>query len=171
MKIININGPVNSGKSTISKLLAQQLPNNLFIEVDDFDAHGKEFPESIGERLNQLYEVLDEQIMKGKLDFVIFAYPMYLPTFDEITKLTTNRAEFLVITLCPSLESCLTNRGNRELDDWEYKRIPEMYAEGVPMFEKSDYFIDNSGITAEETTAHIVDFLKTKMLEKKMKEI
>ena len=35
MKIININGPINAGKSTISKLLAENLVNSKFIEVDD----------------------------------------------------------------------------------------------------------------------------------------
>ena len=35
MKIININGPINSGKTTVSKLLAEQMSDALFIEVDD----------------------------------------------------------------------------------------------------------------------------------------
>ena len=35
MQIININGPINAGKSTISKLLTQKLSNAIFIEVDD----------------------------------------------------------------------------------------------------------------------------------------
>lgn len=35
MKIINVNGPINAGKTTISKFLADKLPQTLFIEVDD----------------------------------------------------------------------------------------------------------------------------------------
>lgn len=33
MKIININGPINAGKTTISKLLVSELKVALFIEV------------------------------------------------------------------------------------------------------------------------------------------
>ena len=35
MLILNINGPINSGKSTVSKILVQQLKSARFIEVDD----------------------------------------------------------------------------------------------------------------------------------------
>ena len=35
MLILNVNGPINSGKSTVSKLLLQMLPHAVFIEVDD----------------------------------------------------------------------------------------------------------------------------------------
>ncbi|GHS99835.1 hypothetical protein FACS189421_11010 [Bacteroidia bacterium] len=35
MKIINIGGAINAGKSTVSKLLVQHLPGAVFIEVDD----------------------------------------------------------------------------------------------------------------------------------------
>jgi uridine kinase len=35
MLILNINGPINSGKSTVSKILLNLLPNATFIEVDD----------------------------------------------------------------------------------------------------------------------------------------
>ena len=35
MKIININGPINAGKTTICKLLQEKLSQSLFIEVDD----------------------------------------------------------------------------------------------------------------------------------------
>ena len=35
MLILNINGPINSGKTTVSKILSEQLENTLFIEVDD----------------------------------------------------------------------------------------------------------------------------------------
>ena len=35
MRIININGPINSGKTTVSKLLQEKLPDCLFVEVDE----------------------------------------------------------------------------------------------------------------------------------------
>ena len=35
MLILNINGPMNSGKSTVSKILVNMLPKAIFIEVDE----------------------------------------------------------------------------------------------------------------------------------------
>ena len=35
MLILNINGPINSGKSTVSKILVNMLSNVNFIEVDE----------------------------------------------------------------------------------------------------------------------------------------
>ena len=35
MLILNINGPINSGKTTVSKILVNLLPNATFIEVDE----------------------------------------------------------------------------------------------------------------------------------------
>ena len=42
MLILNINGPINSGKSTVSKLLVQMLPHAVFIEVDDLVSDDEE---------------------------------------------------------------------------------------------------------------------------------
>ena len=35
MLILNINGPINSGKTTVSKILVNLLQNATFIEVDE----------------------------------------------------------------------------------------------------------------------------------------
>ena len=35
MLILNINGPINAGKSTVSKILLNLLPSATLIEVDD----------------------------------------------------------------------------------------------------------------------------------------
>jgi hypothetical protein len=42
MLIININGPINSGKTTVSKLLSKQLLISFFIEVDDLLSDGEQ---------------------------------------------------------------------------------------------------------------------------------
>ncbi len=52
----------------------------------------------------------------------------------------------------------LTNRGTRELTEWERRRIPELYAEGIP----SPVFgviIDNAHQTPEETAHQILSSL------------
>ena len=64
MKIININGPINSGKSTVSKLLAEQIPNALFIEVDDLlsdeeqETLGLSMDKGWAERTNRLSKMI-----------------------------------------------------------------------------------------------------------------
>ena len=49
MLILNINGPINSGKTTVSRILEKILPDSLFIEVDDLLSDDEEKP-----LLNQL---------------------------------------------------------------------------------------------------------------------
>ena len=162
MRVININGPINSGKSTISKLLSERLPNSIFIECDELttDEAFPSFTDRINARLHKLYTLLEELITEARLDTIIFAYPMYLETFDKISKITAGHADFIVITLCPSLESCMTNRGTRELDEWEQHRIQEMYNEGVAEFEKLDLFVDNTEKTSEQTVETVLEYLK-----------
>ena len=163
MKIININGPINSGKSTISRLASQQLPDSIFIEVDDFEGGDLPFDERIAWRLDQLYQTLEHHLLEDKLKYVILAYPMYPETFQKISEIAQGRAQFIVITLAPDLETCLTNRGNRALDAWKIGRIKEMYDEGVPSFEPSDLFINNSTKSPAQTAQEIIEFL-TKIL-------
>ena len=67
---------------------------------------------------------------------------------------------FINITLSPKLEVCLQNRGTRELDDWEIKRIKEMYQEGYQNPEFSDLIIDNGSQTPQETLQEIIIFLE-----------
>lgn len=164
MKIINIGGPINSGKTTISKLLATKLPDSVFIEVDELmsDEDISEMPifiDRIHERLRRLYVAIEKHIIENKLDYVIFAYPMYTNTFDNVSKITNGKSEFITITLNPAMKKCQTNRGTRDLTDWEVNRIKEMYNEGVNSFEKSDLIIDNTNQKPEETVKIIFDYL------------
>lgn len=164
MKIINIGGPINSGKTTISKLLATKLPNSIFIEVDELMsdediAAMPVFMDRIRERLRRLYVAIEKHISENKLDYLIFAYPMYMNTFESVSEITNGKAEFIVITLNPNMNKCQTNRGTRELTDWEVNRIKEMYSEGVGSFEKSDLIIDNTEQKPSETVEVIMEYL------------
>lgn len=83
MKIININGPINSGKTTISKIIAENLPNSLFVEVDELttdeenERYFPNFEARIAERLRRLFEKIETALSEQQVDFLIFAYPMY----------------------------------------------------------------------------------------------
>ena len=67
---------------------------------------------------------------------------------------------FINITLAPSLETCLQNRGTRELDDWERNRIREMYEEGYQDRPYSDFIINNDNQTPHQTAEIIKNFLR-----------
>ena len=47
MKIVNIGGAINSGKSTVAGILTEKLKNAVFIEVDDLlsDEEAALFPD------------------------------------------------------------------------------------------------------------------------------
>lgn len=82
MLILNINGPINSGKSTVSKILVQQLKSACFIEVDDLlsdeERHvlGLNREEGWRERIRRLQEVVRTEKRKKQYENIVFAYPM-----------------------------------------------------------------------------------------------
>lgn len=81
MKIVNIGGAINSGKSTVAGILTEKLKNAVFIEVDDLlsDEEAASFPDfgaRIEERLRRLYGELGRHLRERRFDYVVFAYPM-----------------------------------------------------------------------------------------------
>ena len=157
MLILNINGPMNSGKSTVSKILVNLLPNATFIEVDELmtDEEEKRLGLSIqdgwAERQKRLNKKLLDLKKLPEFETVIFAYPISENSYKTWTSMTDENTRFMNITLAPSLEECLKNRGTRELDDWERNRIKEMYEEGYQNRPYSDLIINNDHQTPEET--------------------
>lgn len=124
MKIININGSINSGKSTVSKILVKLLPKAVFIEVDELlpddeqSALGLDFKAGITERLKRLDTEVKKHIASKQYDYIIFAYPMTTKNYSLWKKMVVNNT-LVCITLSPSLENCLKNRGARELTTFE----------------------------------------------------
>lgn len=161
MIILNINGPINSGKSTVSKILAQELPNSFFIEVDDLTEESEfpEFIQRVNARLSKLYAKLELLISDNKYDYVIIAYPMWDKAYKRICEIIGDKIKFIVVTLNPSKDVCLTNRGTREVSDWDKNRICQMYDQGFNLFYKSDFIIDNSKQTPEQTASDIISYI------------
>ena len=166
MLILNINGPMNSGKSTVSKILVKLLPNATFIEVDELmsdeeqEKLGLSLQQGWRERHKRLNAKLLELKMSREFKTVIFAYPIADNTYLDWKALEDEEIHFLNITLAPSLEKCLKNRGTRELTDWERNRIQEMYEEGYQNRPYSDFIINNDNQTPEETVEIIKGFLE-----------
>lgn len=165
MRIININGPINSGKSTISKLLVKTLPQALFIEVDELlsdeeqEMLGLSRQEGWQERTNRLNTKILQEKAKQQYQNIIFAYPITNKTYAEWKQWEDENTKFINITLAPKLEVCLQNRGKRELEESEKNRIKEMYKEGYHNPAFADLIIDNSTQTPEQTLQQILDFL------------
>ncbi len=168
MLIININGPINSGKTTICRLLEKRLPASLFIEVDDLlsdteqDDLCLDFMGGIKERLNRLDAKIKEEKKSKKYRIILFAYPMEVNNYARWKRYEDQYTRFINITLSPRQEVCLTNRGHRELTLWEIQRIKQMYQEGYQCPQQSDFLIDNSDETAEQSVLRIEEFLKHK---------
>lgn len=166
MQIININGPINSGKTTISKLLVKHLPNALFIEVDDLlsDEEQKKLNLSLtegwAERTHRLSDIIKDEKLKQNYENIIFAYPITENLYKEWKNFEDKNTFFINITLSPSLKVCIQNRGNRKLNSWEINRIEEMYKQGYQNPPFSDIIIDNSNQTPLETLSSILTFLE-----------
>ena len=166
MLILNINGPINSGKTTVSKILVKLLPNATFIEVDELMSDeekaklGLSMQDGWAERQKRLNETLLALKQSRRYETVIFAYPISEKSYKTWTSMTDENTRFMNITLAPSLEECLKNRVTRELDDWERNRIKEMYEEGYQNRPYSDFIINNDNQTPQETAEVIKEFIE-----------
>ena len=79
--------------------------------------------------------------------------------FDIWSKWTDVNDRFISITLAPSLENCLKNRGSRELSEREKQRILEMYQQGYQNPSGADRIICNDRQTPLQTAHIIKEFL------------
>lgn len=165
MRIININGPINSGKTTVSKLLQEKLPDCLFVEVDELlsDEEQKKLnlsrEDGWAERLKRLDEIITKERKLQRYENIIFAYPMTAKTYHQWKLWEDENTKFINITLAPRLDICLQNRGVRKLTEAEKERIKQMYQEGYNDPEFADLIIDNSEQKPEETLQKVLKFL------------
>lgn len=172
MLILNINGPINSGKTTVSKILVNLLSNSTFIEVDELMSDEEEvklglsMQDGWAERQKRLNETLLALKQSRQYETVIFAYPISENSYKKWSSMADDTTKFLNITLAPNLEECLKNRGTRELDDWERNRIKEMYEEGYQNRSYSDFIINNDHQTPEETAKVIKGFVEHALSQK-----
>lgn len=158
--IIFINGSINSGKSTVSKLLIKKLPNTALVEIDVLREmiEWMLIDKAIPLNLENALAVIRNFSRKGLN--VIVPYPLSQKNYDYmINGLKDIGTDIHIFTLSPKLEKTLTNRGTRELDDWERQRIQHHYDIGIqrPNFGE---IIDNTDQTPEETAELILNNIK-----------
>lgn len=168
MLILNINGPINAGKSTVGKLLQAKISTSCFIEADDLlsDEEQKrlklDFRAGIRERLKRLDIEIARMTKAKRYETIIFAYPLSERNYRQWKTYENEDIRLICVTLAPDMENCLKNRGTRTLSDRERQRIREMYEEGYAAPANADLVIHNDHQTPEQTADEIIRFLKQK---------
>jgi len=157
--IIFINGSINSGKSTIAKILADRLGKVALVEVDSLRKFidWMSIDKSIPINLENAVSVI-KNFVKHNIDVVI-PYPLSIDNYKNLIKnLKEYKDKIHVFTLSPKLKVALKNRGPRELSNQEKERIRHHYDIGIP---NPDFgvIIDNSNETPEETTEKILKII------------
>lgn len=154
--IIFINGSINSGKSTVAKLLAEKLKRSALVEIDNLHSFiaWMEINEAVPINLENAVAVIKNFAKRGLN--VIVPYPLSQKNYDYIQENIKGLDERIyVFTLNPDKVRALSNTKERTLSDWEKNRIEHHYKIGinVPSFGK---IIDNTKQTPEETASIIL---------------
>lgn len=157
--IILLNGSINSGKSTVAKLLAKKFSNPAIVEIDSLRAMIEWLPidKAVPINLENAVSVIRNFANKGFN--VIVPYPLSQKNYDYvISGLGDLDVKIQAFTLAPKLDKALSKRGGRELNDSERDRIKHHYNIGIdnPKFGE---IVDNSEQTPEET----VDLITSKL--------
>jgi hypothetical protein len=158
--IIFISGSINSGKSTVAKILFKKLSNLALVEIDAFHEMINWMPinKAVPINLENAVFVIKNFAKKGISSIV--PYPLSQKNYDYMMgELKNVDTKIYVFTLSPKLDKALTNRGERELTNEEEDRIKYHYDIGIhaPTFGE---IIDNSEQSPEETAKVILDKIK-----------
>ena len=156
--LIFISGSINAGKTTTSKLLAEQLGwvyinvDDLTDKVDGFDiyTHLDLAMDLAIDAINVATEAGQDVVANfviRKDDFARFEHEIHVQPQ-------------VFITLSPGLEVAQSQRGDRVLTEWEIKRIKAHYDDGIAAPEYG-YIINNSSLTPEETVDKILQIVET----------
>ncbi|WP_175746508.1 shikimate kinase [Burkholderia pyrrocinia] len=153
LTVIHLNGPINSGKTTIGRALARTLPDARFIDGDDHDAPD-DAPFDVQWAI--ALERLVTQIANTRERHLVIAYPIGEAEFARLRAACDTRdARLFVVTLAPPEAVAASDRGSRVLTDWERQRIAEMYREGYAARAFSDCVIDTSNASADACATEI----------------
>lgn len=161
LQIVLISGSINSGKSTVAKLLAQKLGNTAVVEVDalrDFIAW-MPLQEAVPLNLKNAASVTRNFVQEGMN--VVIPYPLSKANYDHlVADISTLNVPIHAFTLAPTLEVALQNRGDRELTEWEIERIKHHYDIGInsPEF---GIVLDNGQQTAADTVSEMMNRIST----------
>jgi uridine kinase len=167
--IIFISGSINSGKTTVSKLLAAKIPNTAHIEVDDLRAMINWMPleESIPLNLKNALS-LTLNFIERNIN-VIISYPLSKMEYEFFNKSLPLEVERFYFTLSPRIDYVLKNRGTRELTEWEIERIKYHYKTDVNN-PGAGIVIDNTLHTPEETVNEMLYYIEQRDIRRDMED-
>ena len=156
LMIIFINGSINAGKTTVSKILQDKIPKTALVEMDSLRDFIGWLPidEAIPITHDNGISVIKNFIEAGFN--VIVPYPLSSKSYNKFTNaLKPLKTDIYAFTLSPEIEAAVTNRGNRELDQKEVDRIHHHYKIGInnPGY---GVVINNTDQTPEETAEEIL---------------
>lgn len=157
--VIFISGSINSGKTTIAKLLKNDIPECAHIEIDDLRAIIEWMPLSSSIPINLDNTVsLINNFQKRKINCVV-TYPLSKYDYEYILENLDVKKSIYFFSLNTGYNIVLTNRGNRILTENEKGKIEVQYLSKInnPGF---GITIDNSLQSPEETVKEIISYLK-----------
>lgn len=149
--VLFLNGSINSGKSTVARILAQQMSRTALLEIDALDDCIQRLPLSESNPINLENAVLLIRNFHRHRFNVVVPYPISKPDWAFIQQELSD-IPLYVFLLRPSLSVAVSNRG-RMLTQREVERVRQQYTEGTIMDVGSP--IDNSAQRPEDT-AHLV---------------
>ncbi len=157
--IIILNGGMNSGKSTISKVLAERLTQTAIVEIDAL----REFveclslQESIPINIQNAADITRRYVDNGLN--VVVCYPFSPKNFELFVATLKSPSKIEMIHLKPRLDIALTNRGSRELDAEEQDRIRHHHTISTIYSHDHGLTVDNSTQSVDETVKQIIDYI------------
>ena len=156
--IVIVSGPINAGKSTVARLLAQLQPGSLYIDDDDLAPADLPNEERWAIAID-LISMATLSIAQAGLHLFV-AYPVDDESWSKIKQpLQAAEHSIACVVLAPQLDVALSDRGGQPLSEWEQARLPIMYEEGYQISSFASLIIDNSGESAVETARRICDHL------------
>lgn len=162
--IILLNGSINSGKTTVAKSIVKRSINFAHIEVDSLRDFIRWMPLEETIELNIKNAIaIAKNFHENNINSVI-SYPLSEENFNYINELLLDSSiEVHAVALYPGIDKLKTNRGMRELTEWEVQRIDILHEMGLakPCFGTT---INNSEQTIEETTDNVLQIVGMKTL-------
>lgn len=157
--LIFISGAINSGKSTVAKLLAKKIPNTANVEIDslhDFIAW-QPIDEAVPINLENAALIIKNFLSHGYN--VVAPYPLSEKNYEYMKEQLNDQDGVYFFTLAPDIKKAQKGSPERTLSEWEKERIQHHYDIGIakPLFGK---IIDNTNQTPQETVEQIIKEVK-----------
>lgn len=157
--VIYIGGPINSGKTTVSKLLVQRLAKTVHVEIDDLRhfADCLTLDGVIPFALEDAICITKNWVARGF--HVVVSWPLSPENHRRFADaMGTVGADFFTFSLLPREDVCIANRGARELERHEIARIKAMY-QSYRERQPVGMVIDNSEQTPDETVEELLGLI------------